>query len=221
MNRLMLGILVVSLALVVAAPVVHSAPKPTPVPINWELEIRTQPLESIELQLPGYATPQLFWFFRYTVVNDTGQDVIFVPDFVLYTDTGKMLRAGQRVPTAVFREIKKIYNEPLLKDMTSMTGKLLQGEDNAREGVAIWRDFDPKAGEIDIFIGGLSGESAKVQLPKPVEVVELDLEGNEVTVTKNSAILTKTLDMKYSVPGEAAARKLTRPKLLSTTWVMR
>jgi hypothetical protein len=221
MKRLALTVTLFVAVTMPAGPGALAVPKPTPIPVNWELEMRTQPLESIEVQLPGHPAPQLFWFFRYTVVNNTGQDVIFVPDFVLYTDTGQIIRAGQRVPTAVFRQIKQLYNEPLLKDMTAMTGKLLQGEDNAREGVAIWRDFDPKAGGIDIFIGGLSGESAEVQLPTTIEVVELDPEGNEVAVTKDTAILIKTMDMKYSVPGEAASRNRIKPKLLDTTWVMR
>lgn len=211
------------IALVVATTVGpgRSAPNPSPVPIRWELEMQIRPIRAIEVALPGYDRPQLFWFIRYTVTNDTGQDVIFVPDFVMYTDTGQIIHAGQKVPTAVFKSIKKLYNEPLLKDMTDVTGKLLQGEDNAKEGVAIWHNFDPKAGGFDIFIGGLSGESAEVDLPKPIKVVELDAVGNEVVVNKSKAILTKTLDLQYGVPGEAAARGQTTPKLLKKQWVMR
>jgi len=204
-----------------AAYPVRSAPKPSAVPIRWQLDIETQPVESIKLTLPGTNAPQLFWFVRYLVTNNTDRDVIFVPDFVLYTDTGQILRAGQKVPTAVFKAIKKMYNEPLLKDMTDMTGKILQGADNAKEGVAIWRDFDPKAGGFDIFIGGLSGETAEVKLPKPVKVVEMDAKGNEVVVSKDRVVLSKTLDLQYSIPGEAQARAYIKPALLKRQWVMR
>jgi len=203
-----------------AYPVI-SAPKPAAVPIRWQLEIDAQPIESIELKLPGSRAPELFWFIRYMVTNNTDRDVIFVPDFVLYTDTGQIIRAGQKVPTAAFKAIKSIYNEPLLKDMTDMTGKILQGADNAKEGVAIWRDFDPKAGGFDIFAGGLSGETAEVKLPKPIKIVETDAKGNRTTVTKDRIVLSKTLNLQYSIPGEAQARSYIKPALLKRQWVMR
>ena len=76
--------------------------------------------------------------------------------------------------------------------MDGLTGKLLQGEDNAKSGVAIWRDFDAKAGAFDLLLGGLSGETAEIQLPKPIEVVETDTDGKETVVLKSKAILSKT-----------------------------
>jgi hypothetical protein len=171
--------------------------------------------------LPGQFAPKRFWYVRYTVTNRTGEDRIFVPEFVLYTDTGEILRAGQQVPSAVFREIKTICNDPLLKDTTEITGKLLQGEDNAQDGVAIWTDFDPKAGLIDLFIGGLSGETEQIDLPTPIQEVQIDIRGGEKIVEKTKAILSRTLQMTYKIAGEAAARKQVRPELVLKEWVMR
>jgi hypothetical protein len=125
------------------------------------------------------------------------------------------------VPSAVFDAIKQIYNDPLMKEMTDMTGKFLQGEDNAKEGVAIWTDFDPAAGAFDIFVGGLSGESAEVQLPVPVTVTEMDYTGQTRTVTKEKLVLTKTLQLSYAISGEAAARPRTKAKPTAKQWVMR
>ena len=221
MKRLAVKVVSAAMATALVAGAGQSAPKPSPIPIKWELDIRVEPIKAIEVRLPGSDNPQLFWFIRYTLVNDTGQDILFVPDFVLYTDNGQILRAGQQVPTAVFKAVKQLYNDPLMKDMTAMTGKLLQGEDNAKEGVAIWRDFDPKAGGFDIFIGGLSGESAEIKLPTTIKVVELAADGEEKTVETDTAIITKTLDLQYGVPGEAAARNHATPKLLDRRWVMR
>jgi len=221
MKRFMSVALIVAVVAVLSGDSAKSAPKPSPVPIRWQLDIETSHPKTINVTLPGHSRPQLFWFIRYTITNETGQDVIFVPDFVLYTDTGQIIPAGQRVPTAVFKAIKKLYNEPLLKDMTGITGKILQGEDKAKEGLAIWRDYDPKAGQFDIFIGGLSGETEEIRLPKPIDVVELDSRGNTKTVRKNRTVITKTLNLAYSVPGEAAFRHLAKPKLLRKEWVMR
>lgn len=222
MKRTAVAILLAATAMVVfAASPARTAPQPSDSPVSWELDITLDAPRAIDVVLPGQTTAQRFWFLRYTVTNRTDEDRIFVPDSVLYTDTGQVLRGGSRVPSAVFRAIQQLYNDPLLQDMSGMTGKILQGEDNAKDGVAIWTDFDPKAGAFDIFMGGLSGETAEIKLPKPIQVVEIDAKGNEKLVEKESVILSKTMHLSYSIPGEAAVRSHTEPKLLRQEWVMR
>jgi hypothetical protein len=198
-----------------------TAPKPSEIPSSWQLNVEVDDPKAIEVTLPGQTKPERFWYVRFNVINRTGEDRIFVPEFELYTDTGQVLRVGQHVPSAVFRAIKELYNEPLLTDMTGMTGKLLQGEDNAKDGVAIWRDFDPQAGQIDLFLGGFSGETAEVVLPKPVQVVEVDAAGHEKTITRDKAILSRTYHLVYDVPGEASARTYTPAKMVKKEWIMR
>jgi hypothetical protein len=163
----------------------------------------------------------LFWYLRYQVSNHTGEDQIFIPGFALYSETGQLIRAGQRVPLFVFDHIKKLLNDPFIKDTAAMTDKLLQGDDNAKDGVAIWQDFDPAAGTIDIFVGGLSGETAEIQLPKPVRVAEMDLTGEMKEVVKRKIVLSKTLQVTYSIPGQAEGRLYTPIKLVEQKWVMR
>jgi len=202
-------------------PVVVKPPKPDVVPLVWQLKIEHEPLRSIQVRLPGKKKPQLFWYLRYTVTNQSGEDHIFIPEFILYTDSGQVIRAGRSVPTAVFYQIKKLHKDPLQKTHTAMTGKMLLGQDNAKTGVAIWEDFDPEAGELDIFIGGLSGETKAMPLPKPIKAVEVDLRGRKKMVMKTRVLLAKTLRLHYSIPGEASARPGVRPKLVKEDWVMR
>lgn len=202
-------------------PTVAGPPKPTPVPLQWEFKFEHEPLRCIPLRLPDDPRPRLFWYLRYTVTNLTDEDHVFVPEFVLYTDTGQVLRAGQSVPTKVFGAIKELYNDPLLKTQTSVTRKILRGRDNAQSGVAIWRDFDPQAGTVDLFVGGLSGETVSIRLPEPVKVTETNWKGEQKTVTKDKLILSKTLHLRYAVPGEQAARRGVQPKLVEKDWVMR
>jgi hypothetical protein len=144
-----------------------------------------------------------------------------VPDFALYTDTGHLMRAGKKAPNVVFEAIKKRHNNPHLKDMVAITGKLLFGEDNAKDGVAIWRDFDPQAGAFDIFVGGLSGEILEIKLPKPITVTRTDDDGKKVTKEVSMLRLTKTYHLRYKIPGEARARGRTLAKLISKKWIMR
>jgi hypothetical protein len=196
-------------------------PKPLTVPLQWQLEIELGDFRPIAVRLPDKKEDQIFWYLRYTVTNRSGDDRVFVPEVILYTDTGEIVRAGKQTPMAVFNKIKALYNDPLMKIPTAMTGKLLQGEDNAKSSVAIWPDFDPNAGKVSIFLGGLSGETTSVNLPAPIIVVEPDWRGQERPVTKDKLLLVKTLELQYAIPGEKAARRHLAPKLTKQHWVMR
>jgi hypothetical protein len=199
-----------------------TAPKPAEVPTSWQLDFEYERPQAVRVQLPGERRPRVYWVMLYTVTNHTDGDRIFVPDFALYTDNGQLLRAGTNVPSRVFERVKRIYNQPLLKGLTAMTGKLLQGDDNARTGAAIWPDFDPEAGRFDVFVGGLSGESVEIALPAPVTVEEMDpLTGKMQQVRKTRVVLSKTLRVRYAVGGEAAARLDAPVRKVETEWVMR
>lgn len=198
-----------------------AAPKPAPVSATWQLDIDVQTPQAIRVQVPGEQA-RVFWVMKYIVSNRTGTDQIFVPEFVLYTETGQVLRAGQGVPAGVFGEIKKTLNEPLLRDSVGVAGKLLQGDDNAKVGVAIWPEFDAKAGAFDVFVGGLSGETAEAVLPDPVEVAVRNPDGTTKMVAKDKMILSKTLHLSYTVPGEASQRPHAEVKQVGMSeWVMR
>jgi hypothetical protein len=201
----------------------RTAPKPSEVASSWQLDIDFQAPRAIAVSLPGREKPQLFWYVLYTVTNNTNDEQVFVPNFVLYTDTGEILQGGKSVPASVFDAIKARHKLSLLKDMTSITGHILRGDDNAKDGVGIWPDFDPNSGQFDIFVGGLSGETAEVSLPegKTIQATEIDGFGKEQVVSKNKMIVSKTLRLHYAVPGEASARLNANVKLLEKEWVMR
>jgi len=199
----------------------RSAPKPSLVPVTWELDFEYSHPQPITLRLPGQERAQTYWYMLYTITNQTGKDRIFVPEFVLYTDTGEVLVSGEGVRSSVFQAIQKRHNRPLLLDKESITGRILQGEDNAREGVAIWRDFDPQARGFDVFVGGLSGERVTVKLPAPVKVTVMGPAGKKVQVVKTEITLVKTLHLQYRLPGEATARDRTKVDPVGKAWVMR
>jgi len=196
-------------------------PRPSIVPTKPELEFTYETPQQIVLTPPGGKGPQTYWYVLYQIQNRTGADQIFAPDFVLYTDTGEVVRSGKGVPTTVFAAIQKRHNNPLLQNATGMTGRILQGADNAKDGVAIWRDFDPAARAFDVFVGGLSDERAVVKLPSPVMVEQRDAQGEVRSVARDEVTLAKTLKLSYSLPGEASARAAIKPKLIKKTWVMR
>ncbi len=216
------GVTVTAVLMLASCLAAGTAPQPDEFPTAWQLDFEYQRPKAVQVRLPGETEKRVYWVMIYTVTNKTGDDQIFVPDFALYTDTGQILRAGTDVPNRVFEHVKRTYNKPLLKDMTEISGRILQGADNARTGAAIWPDFDAKAGSFDVFIGGLSGESAEVELPTPVTVMEMDpLTGEKEEVVRSRILLSRTLRIRYSVPGEAAGRLRAPVEAVTAEWVMR
>ncbi len=141
---------------------------------------------------------------RYTVTNNTGQDLLFTPEFELMTDTGQIIKAGKGVDDSIFTQIQKLYKNPLLESPVDILGKILQGEDNAKDGVAIFTGVDPGARDFRFMVGGISGETAPVLDP----------------VTHQKVVLHKTLVLDYAIPGQAIDIA-PQPQFKSRTWVMK
>jgi len=220
MKYLAPGILLTVAVLAIFAAQAQTAPKPSSLQKSWQLEFEFSDLKFVRVDVPGKG-PQTFCFLHYKVTNKTGGERIFVPKFVLYTDTGQILDSDKQTTVAAYRYIKTLLNSPFLRDTIGMAGKILQGDDNAKEGVAIWPDFDEKAGIANVFIGGLSGETTQIDLPSPIKVVETSADGKKREVVKKTATLAKTKQLRFSVLGEAAARFTAPIKLLDERWLMR
>ena len=191
-------------------------------PVTWQIDF--QPLgviRPITVTLPGEDNPRTFWYLRYRVTNETGQDRQFIPSFDLCTNTGQLFTDRTAVPKAVYDAIKKLHNQPLLESLAEVTGQLLEGEDNAKDGVAIWPDIDPAAGKLEVYIGGLSGDQRLLKLPMTVTMTRRLPNGESVTVKTDEVILHRTMRLIYDLPGEAAARKTTPALLLNKRWMMR
>jgi hypothetical protein len=213
------GAMLVALACGIA----YTAPKPSDIPTSWQLDFTIDKApRPIRLEVPGQKGMATFWYLEYTVTNKTDDEQLFVPEFVLYADTGQILRAGQGVPGMVFLEIKKQLNDPLLLDQADISARpLLRGANNARQGVMIFQDIDEKAGAFDIFVGGLSGETLAIFPPNPVPKVVYDKDNKKQVVMVDKIVLRKTLQLHYALPGAASARNTTPVQLQQKTWIMR
>jgi hypothetical protein len=207
-------------ALLLPSPAV-TAPQAYEVSEEWQLDVELGQPRAIYVSVPGQDRPVLYWFLPFTVTNRTGEDQLFVPEISLYTNTGQLLRAGAGVNPAAFQKIKKIYNNPLLQDVMGLTGKILQGADNAKDGVAIFSNFDPEATSFTIFFGGLSGDTVTIKLPSPVKVQVVKPDGTTQTVTRDRVTLAKTLQLQYSLAVGPNSRGNAKPQLLRRDWIMR
>ncbi len=181
-----------------------AAPQPDPVPRRWQLNIKPGPLRLAILDVEGQGE-QAYFYFTYYVENNTGEDLLFAPSFQIATDDGEIMNSGANVPSAVTREILERLRNPFLLDQISAVGLLLQGEENAREGVVIWPAENLEVDEVNLFAAGFSGETKTIIRPDTGEPV----------------LLRKTLMLRHETPGDIAGigdRPLDR---VDRRWIMR
>lgn len=176
-------------------------PTPSAVPLRWELAFEPGPLRTYVDPVEGTA----YWYMPYVVTNLTGQDQTWAPEFVLFADTGEILRSGEGVPSRVEERLRELLGNPLLETQNEIIGDIRQGREHARDGLAVWPLRRTRLTEFSVFIGGISGETARIVNP----------------VTGAPVILRKSLERRYRVPGDPLARGSTPVELVSERWVMR
>lgn len=203
-----LGLIALNLALVAvlnATPSALAAPEPELVPTSWQLHFEWGTPGVIAVELPNKPEPVLYGYIPYTVTNKTGEDRLFAPDIWVWTDAGELLQANRKVPPTAFAALKSHLRNSLLESPAKIVGRLLQGEDNARDGAIMWPIGDRDANVVRVFIGGLSGETR--QIPNPAG-------GDPI-------ILRKTLTLEYETPGDKIHARMKPFILKGHDWVMR
>ncbi len=212
MKKTVIGI---ALAACVVSGLVWAAPQPerVPDPGIWTVEVRYEHPQMIELKTQDTGQVRRFWYVLMTATNNSGRDIDFYPLCELMTDTLQIIPQGASVAPAVIEQIKLLHQSqyPFLEGIAQTSNRLLQGENNAKELVMVWPDFDPNAREFSIFVGGLSNETAVIDHPN-----EKDQNGNPKKI-----YLRKTLQLDYTIPGEARFRDDRKIEFLEKSWVMR
>lgn len=194
-------VLAAALAALVLACGAGAFPEPATVPYRWELRFTPGPFRLYTDPIDNVS----YWYFTYTVTNLTGQDQIWAPSFVLYTDVGEILPSGRGVPTRAEESIRDLLGNPLLETQQEVIGDIFQGRENERDALVVWPARNTNVNEISMFIGGLSGETAGVVHP----------------VTGGMTILRKTLERDYLIPGSALARGSKPIELVADRWIFR
>lgn len=199
----------------VVVSVLVGAPEPAIVqgPGDWTVEVTFEHPQEIELRAGSGNKAKRFWYTILTLTNTTNRDVDFYPKCELMTDTFEIIPAGKGTSPVVFERIKRRHEGryPFLESLEETSNKILQGEDNRKDIVIVWPDFDADAGNIRLFIAGLSNETVVVDHP-----VAKDDEGEPVKV-----YLRKTLELSYALPGDPALRSDASLRYEGKRWVMR
>lgn len=204
MNRLA-TILAALCVLTLGASRLHAAPEPAAAAKGWSVEFTHGEPEAIAVKAPT-GEVQWYWYIPYKAVNNSKTEVLFVPEFTIANDTGEIAPANTNIPLAVFNAVKERIGNTLLESPTKVYGRLLIGEDAAKESVIIWRATTKKDVDyMQIFVAGLSGEIAQTVNP----------------VTGETILLRRTLSLTYQLPGAGGSPQDQPVLLRGEKWIMR
>lgn len=194
------------LSLFGVVPAVSAAPEPNPVTTAWEFTFENGPLRLAWVDTGNGPHP--YFYLTYRITNYSGKDLKFIPDVTLVTSESHVLKAGRDVSGAVTEEIMKRLDNPLLESQYDIVSDVLEGPENARDGVVIWPADDLDVDELTVFFAGLSGE------------YESYVVGRNTTDPRRYS-LRKTLMLRYATPGDISRQGSTPFELAEKRWVMR
>lgn len=183
-------------------------PEPDPLPQRWQLDLDVGPMRMISVDA-GDGQHQPYFYMTYRVTNNSGDDLQFAPSFDLGNEDGDVVRAGVDVPRQVREHLLGLLDNPLLEDQIKILGPLLQGRENAKDGLVIWPAVDLDADELVMYASGFSGETQVVTFTDP-ETSE------EVSLT-----FRKTYMVRYDTPGSLADRGGRPLEVNTQRWIMR
>lgn len=200
-----------------ATAVVAAAPVAGPRPRTWQLDVRFHDPQRISVHVAGDERPTEYWYFLYEVTNNTGRDVEFYPSFEIVTNRLEVIEAGDWVHPKAYDAIfaRHVKEFPFLARPTEVTGRLLQGEANARASVAVFRMFDARASGFTVYGSGFSGDIERLRVPESIDAA------GDAGPQPPSFLLRRTLAIRYQLPGDARTRGDAKPIRRGRQWVMR
>jgi len=194
-------------------------PKPSVSKVSWELDFQHGIASRITVQTPGASAPKAYWYVPFTVTNNTNDEQQFLPVFEMVDDRGNVHRSDQNIPTQVFDAIKKREGKRLMEPLDKVTGRLLVGPDQAKDSVAIWEEPLERMGSFSVFVTGLSGEAVWYKDGKETPLSKADW--TKTKPDQAGAILRKTLQIDFQVPGDEHYQGQDKVLQKNETWVMR
>lgn len=222
-TRLALSVALLTLACLLLPARAGDYPEPSPYPVSWDLKFEHGKLKRIVVDVPKQGRTA-YWYLPFRVTNETGQEQLFLPLFEMVTSDGKVHRSDKGIPARVFQKIKEAEGNQFLERRTQIVGTLREGEDQARDGVAIWQEPMAEMGQFSIFITGLSGEAVVCKIvdgkliPVDPRNIREELKG---VPPEQQVSLRKTLQLDYVVYGDEKYAEKDDVVVKGQKWVMR
>ncbi len=191
-------------------------PKPNPYPVSWQLKFDHAMPRRIVVTPAGSRTAQAYWYMRFTVTNLGKDEQKFLPVFELMTEAGDVIRSDKDVPDSVLTEIRLREKNRDLLTVNQIAGPIRVGVDQARDGVAVWKEPMVEMGRFRVFVGGLSGEATILKDSKGADVEKVGPDGK-----KSPVVMWKTLMMEYLMLGDDVRPGRDPLELVTEEWIMR
>lgn len=205
-SAVLLGVAVLAgaAATFISAPAAIAAPEPDAIPTRWQLDVESGPLRLASVEVAGEGI-KFFYYFTFKVTNNTGDDQLLAPKFELSTDEGEIRRSDRDVAPAVTETLLARLRNPYLEDQIAIQGRILEGPENAREGLVVWPCTNLSIDEVNIYAEGFSGESKSVVAPD----------------SGKTFVLRKTLMLRHEIAGNLNPRSDAPLERAEMRWVMR
>ncbi|NIA21197.1 MAG: hypothetical protein GWP05_04320 [Anaerolineaceae bacterium] len=189
----------------------------------WDLDFTFRtPRRIVLTDKDGQA--QAYWYLLYTVTNKTKKARNFVPQAIIFTNNGKVAR--DILQSEVQKLVKAQYRLGELKNSVEMMGpsdtkdasgkptavkpSLKAGQEEAQDGIFIFREVDPEMDKFTVFVAGLSGKFVVREIPAAKE-------GGK----PHEVVLRKTLRLDFSIPGDDVKISEDKVYLLKQKWIWR
>jgi hypothetical protein len=196
---------------------VDKYPEPSPYPTSWQFKFEHGTPKRVVVDVPGTSHPMAYWYLTYTVTNPGDKPQEFVPQFDMLSEDGKVVHSDRAIPPEVFHQIKVREGIKLLINFHQIEGPLNPGDDEAKDGVAIWPEPMVRMGTFSIFAGGLSGEFTEIKDVDGKPVINKDPN----TGLETRMVVRKTLQLTYHVIGDQVRPGPDEDHPKSDEWIMR
>ena len=234
-------------AVLISAGLSHAFPKPGPTPRSWQFTFQHSAPKCIVVTPRGSDRPQAYWYMTYTIGNPGRDEHAFVPSFELLTEDGLTIRSdGKRyetingevrevkrritvngkseevsemIPQVVLETIRQVEKNPAIQSTNQITGPIRPGADEAKDGVAIWPEPNPRMGRFSIFVTGLSGEVVGM---KKVGDDFVEMKKDEIPQKTDTVVnLRRTLELQYKLLGDDKYPGRDALERISEEWIYR
>ena len=204
-------------------------PQPDAVTQDWSFDFEYTTPETIAIENPD-GSVQWYWYMTYKVTNFEADELFFDPRIVIHSDNGEIVTANLGIDATVFKEVRNLLENPLLRAPVEMPGRVFKGKNYARQSAIIWKVSDEDIDNFKVFVGGIYGEVKTVIDPttgKPLMVPvtdaltgkpKKDKDGNQVMQPLE---LRRTKLLHYKTPGTIESKQNPSIKLAGEKDVMR
>jgi RNA polymerase sigma factor (sigma-70 family) len=130
---------------------------------TWRLDFAFKDPRLLPIEVPGVGKKTV-WYLWYQVVNDTGEERTFIPDFDLVTFNPDGSHHDVVLPRGLFDRIRRAEDAAGLLDLKNsvtiardpIPASKTKGPTGRVAGIATWDDVPPDLTRFTIFVSGLT-----------------------------------------------------------------